>query len=307
MGENVLGKAATAGGRRYEHHDPHRQLAGEDQKLVAQREKRHEQRVGHQIPGTPRQKRGCKRLEPEQGPIAPDLDRAPDDTVARFDGPGFPPPQPGQRKKTHKEPLQPPGVEEEAVAQQEQVGEFQPVADGGEEHELVAHRPAEEAVAADDEKDDRKEQGEVELVEKRGEHHDRCAPADGHALFVDEDDRDAGSADGRGGHGGGELPQHGDPKGLSPAEVVAAEEAQADDVAEVATGHEHKGDQHEQQGAPGETDRFEYGGVELAPDHPRHPPEPQYDREDDFPEFDATDGIFLHRKSCVARPARGRR
>ena len=51
--EDIFGETAASRSRHDQHHDPHDELAREEQKLIADREKGHDQRVGHQIARAP--------------------------------------------------------------------------------------------------------------------------------------------------------------------------------------------------------------------------------------------------------------
>lgn len=294
MGEEVFGKSAPPGRRCDQEHDPHGELSGEDQQVVAEREEGQEECIGHQVARAPGEEGGREGLYPEAGFVAADFDGAADDVASGSDGSRSPAAQDGQREEFGEEPFQPDRVEEQSVAQQEEVGEFESVADRGEEHQFVSQGSGEEPVAADDEKDDREDDGKVEFVEKRGEHDDGCAPPDGNPFFVDEDHRHAGAADGRRCDGRGEFPQHDDPKGLFPGELSAAEEAYPDHVAEVAPHHEEKGEEDEKQGVGGEADVAEDGGVEVPCDHPGHEAESEQDRQGDLPPPDASDRGLFH-------------
>ena len=104
---------------------------------------------------------------------------------------------------------------------------------------------------------------------------------------MDVNDRNAGSAYGRWGDGRGKLPKHDDAKSLIPRELIVAQDADPDDVADVSAEHEQYGHKEPEHRMPCKG----YSGknllVKILPEHVAYDTESDQDRIDriGYPDF----------------------
>ena len=188
-----------------------------------------------------------------------------------------------QFENFQQQPFQPARIDEQPVRKHQHESQFQEIAGQRDSHQAARKhsgrgRNVEKFRRADDQYQQREHHDEIEFVEERGEHYDRRAAPDADPFFVDVDDRDAGAPDGRRRDRRRELPQHDDPERLPPRKLVVAEDADTDDVADVAAEHEHHGHNEPEHHVPRESDSGKHLDVEVFPQHVPYRPQSDEDR-----------------------------
>ena len=133
----VFCEAASAGGRHHQHHDPDHQLPREQQELVADCEKGHDQRIGHQVARTPRQEGRRTRFQPKFVVVAPDFVRRADDVRAGLSGRMVPAAQEFQFENFQQQPFQPARIDEQPVRKHQHESQFQEIAGQRDSHQAA--------------------------------------------------------------------------------------------------------------------------------------------------------------------------